>query len=137
MSKFDRLFQAARAEEVPPPLPLPTTVLPPPEAGLKLSEVPSVTSSQEVLRQEVPQVPETPVVTPKKASKPRSKKAASVERVKVSGKRQHPEFVGLTTYVRKDVHRRVKIALLVEGKNRELSELVDELLEKWVVGKGG
>lgn len=51
---------------------------------------------------------------------------------KISGKRQHPDFVGLTTYIRKDIHRRVKIALLVEGQNCELSELVDKLLADWL-----
>lgn len=116
MSKFDRLFQAAKPEEAAPPLPeLPPVIEPPP----------------------TPLVAPTPV---KAATKPRKAAVAgakSAEPAKISGKRQHPSYVGLTTYVRKDVHRRVKIALLVEGKNRELSELVDELLETWVVRQKG
>lgn len=52
-----------------------------------------------------------------------------------TGKRTNPEFVGLTTYVRKETHLGVKIALLQEGKGRELSELVEELLSGWVKNK--
>lgn len=114
MSKFDRLFQAAKPEEAAPPLPeLPPVIEPPP----------------------TPLVAPTPAKTATKPRKAASSKSA--EPAKISGKRQHPSYVGLTTYVRKDVHRRVKIALLVEGKNRELSELVDELLETWVVRQKG
>ncbi len=47
-------------------------------------------------------------------------------------KRSDPDFVGLTTYVRRDTHTRAKIALLQEGKGRELSELVEDLLCGWL-----
>jgi len=46
-------------------------------------------------------------------------------------KRSDPDFLGFTTYIRRDTHTKVKIALLQEGKGRELSELVEELLGKW------
>lgn len=46
-------------------------------------------------------------------------------------KRSDPNFIGFTTYIRKDTHLKVKIALLQEAKGRELSELVEELLLKW------
>lgn len=134
MSKFDRLFQAARTDEPPPATP------PPASPASVPATVPSLPVAVPPAPLPVPATTSTastaPATAPKKTAKTRAKKATP-ERVKVSGKRQHPEFVGLTTYVRKDVHRRVKIALLVEGKNRELSELVDELLEKWVLSKGG
>jgi hypothetical protein len=50
-------------------------------------------------------------------------------------KRSDPTYVGFTTYIRKDTHLKVKIALLQEGDGRELSELVEELLSKWANDK--
>lgn len=47
-------------------------------------------------------------------------------------KRSDPEFVGFTTYIRKDTHRKAKMALLEEEEGRELSELVEDLLSKWL-----
>jgi hypothetical protein len=49
-----------------------------------------------------------------------------------SGKRRDPNFVPFTTYIKKENHREAKIALLKEGKGRELSQLVDELIEQWL-----
>lgn len=48
-----------------------------------------------------------------------------------TAKRSDPDYVGFTTYIRRDTHTKVKIALLQEGKNRELSELVEDLLFDW------
>lgn len=47
-------------------------------------------------------------------------------------KRSDPDYVGFTTYIRKDTHLNVKISLLQEGKGRELSELVESLLSDWM-----
>lgn len=49
-----------------------------------------------------------------------------------TGKRSDPDFEQTTAYIRKDTHRSVKIALLEEGEGREYSELVEELLSKWL-----
>lgn len=49
-----------------------------------------------------------------------------------SGKRSDPDYVGFTTYIRKDTHHEVKLALLQEKQGRELSELVEELLTNWL-----
>lgn len=49
-----------------------------------------------------------------------------------TGKRSDPDFEQTTAYIRKDTHRNVKIALLEEGEGREYSELVEELLSKWL-----
>jgi hypothetical protein len=57
---------------------------------------------------------------------------ASGKRGRPPAKRSDPAYVGFTTYIRKDTHLKVKIALLQEGGTRELSELVEELLSKWV-----
>ena len=47
-------------------------------------------------------------------------------------KRSDPDFVGLTTYIRRDTHTRAKITLLQEGEGRELSELVEDLIYSWL-----
>jgi hypothetical protein len=57
---------------------------------------------------------------------------ARPRRGRPSGKRSDPDFVGFTTYIRKDTHRKAKIALLEEGDGRELSELVEELISHWL-----
>lgn len=48
------------------------------------------------------------------------------------GKRSHPDYEQVTAYIRKDTHRAAKIALLREGKEREFSELIQDLLEHWL-----
>lgn len=52
-----------------------------------------------------------------------------------SGKRSDPDYVGFTTYIRKETHRKAKIALLEQGDGRELSELVEDLLAQWLKSK--
>lgn len=52
-----------------------------------------------------------------------------------SGKRSDPDFVGFTTYIRRQTHRGVKRALLDEPEEREMSELVEELLANWLKSK--
>jgi hypothetical protein len=79
----------------------------------------------------------------KEASKKSSKVALPVEeqieerprRGRPFGKRSDPDFVGFTTYIRKDTHRKAKIALLENEDGRELSELVEELIAKWLESK--
>ena len=48
-----------------------------------------------------------------------------------SGKRSHPDFEQITAYIRKDTHHAVKIGLLQNGR-KEFSELVEELLGRWL-----
>ena len=48
------------------------------------------------------------------------------------GKRSDPNFEQVTTYIRKQTHQGVKIALLQEGRSQEFSELVEDLLAKWL-----
>jgi hypothetical protein len=47
------------------------------------------------------------------------------------GERTNPQFVQITAYTRRETHRRVKMALLEKGC-QEFSELVEELLLKWI-----
>lgn len=56
----------------------------------------------------------------------------SRKRGRPSGKRSDPEVVQVTAYIRKHTHTAVKIALLKEGKKRQFSELVEELLSAWI-----
>lgn len=46
------------------------------------------------------------------------------------GKSANAQFIKLTSYIRRDTHHGIKRALLDE--NREISELVEELLAKWL-----
>ncbi|MEW6735678.1 MAG: hypothetical protein AB1489_30585 [Acidobacteriota bacterium] len=60
------------------------------------------------------------------------------ETVKVSSKkrslakRNDPNYVSFTTYIKRENHIAAKIALLQEGRGRELSELVDDLIAEWL-----
>jgi len=51
---------------------------------------------------------------------------------KKPGKRSDPEYAQVSAWIRKQTHHEVKLALLKEGKNREFSELVQELLSRWL-----
>lgn len=58
--------------------------------------------------------------------------APAKRRGRPTGKRSDPDYEQTTAYIRKDTHRSVKIALLEDGEGREYSELVEELLSKWL-----
>lgn len=51
------------------------------------------------------------------------------------GKSADPEYVKLTSYIRRQTHRDVKKKLL--DQDREISELVEELMDKWLAGQAG
>ncbi len=59
----------------------------------------------------------------------------NAKRGRPTAKRSDPDFVGFTTYVRRDTHTRAKIALLQEGQGKELSELVEDLIHNWLSKK--
>jgi len=71
----------------------------------------------------------------KGGGKAQAAEAESRRRGRPSGKRSDPDYVGFTTYIRKDTHHDVKLALLQEKEGRELSELVEELLTNWLKSK--
>lgn len=54
------------------------------------------------------------------------------KRGRPSGKRSDSEFNQVTAYIRKDTHLGVQMLLLKDGKVRDFSELVEDLLAKWV-----
>ena len=49
------------------------------------------------------------------------------------GKRSNAQYRQVSAYVRKDTHRKVKMALL--EVDREFSELVEELLDGWLTSR--
>lgn len=56
----------------------------------------------------------------------------AAKRGRPRGKRSHPDFEQVSAYISKSTHLSVKIALLQEGRGREFSELVEELLGQWL-----
>jgi hypothetical protein len=63
--------------------------------------------------------------TPKTASEVETKKRGS-------GKSSNADYTQVLTYVRRDTHKAVKRALLDDDKERNLSDLVEELLAGWL-----
>ncbi len=58
--------------------------------------------------------------------------ALKTEKEKV-GKSKNPDFTQVLTYLKKSTHNAVKAALIFDEKERDLSDLVEELLHSWVV----
>ena len=61
--------------------------------------------------------------------------AARRPRGRPRGKRSDPEFEQITAYIARQTHRDTKIALLQEGRRREFSQLVEELLQQWLAAQ--
>ncbi len=53
------------------------------------------------------------------------------------GKRNNPQYVQRTAYIRKKTDLAVKMKLLQQGGEKEFSELVDELLSLWLQEEQG
>ena len=53
---------------------------------------------------------------------------------KQRGKSASPDYIKLTSYIRRETHLAVKKRLLDEG--REISELVEELMTNWLASTG-
>lgn len=51
------------------------------------------------------------------------------------GKSSNSEYKQVLTYLKKDTHRRVRIALLDEAEKRDLSDLVEDLVYEWLNSK--
>ena len=49
-----------------------------------------------------------------------------------NGKRSNPDYKQISALIRKDTHRAVVRALLDEGESRDVSDLLQELLQRWV-----
>lgn len=53
----------------------------------------------------------------------------------IKGKYRNPDYTQTTVYLRRTVHRRVKTALTLVEKDQDFSELVEALLEQWLVAQ--
>jgi len=62
----------------------------------------------------------------------RSYDTTAPRRGRPNGKRSNAEFQQVTAYVRRDTYRRVSIKLLDRENKGEFSELIEELLKKWI-----
>lgn len=51
------------------------------------------------------------------------------------GKRSDPDYTQVSAYVGREMYRKVKIALVTDGE-RDFSDLVDELLRRWLAARG-
>ncbi len=51
---------------------------------------------------------------------------------RIAGKSSNAAYAQVLTYIKRDTHREVKKALLDDKNNRDLSELVEELLTDWL-----
>jgi hypothetical protein len=47
-------------------------------------------------------------------------------------RRGNPNYQQVSGYIRKETHASVKIALIREGAGRDLSDVLEELLTKWL-----
>lgn len=94
--------------------------------------------AQEQPTEEVPPPSPTPANSPTESAKKVKAKSPAIpakepKRLgRPSGKRSNPEFAQVTAYIRKDTHIAVQMTLLKKGKTVEFSELVEDLLRKWV-----
>lgn len=66
------------------------------------------------------------------ASPPSPAPPEAPRRGRPPGKRSDPTYSQVTAYIPEDLHRKVKIALLVEAQGREFSQLVEALLIDWL-----
>jgi hypothetical protein len=117
MSKFDKIF--ANREEPQVNKPVIKNVRAESRKNVKPNPAPKTKEVTENIS-DIVEVSASAQQTPKKLGRP------------ATGKKNDPDYVGFTTYIRKETHRAVKIGLLQEGEGRELSELVEELLSNWV-----
>ena len=76
------------------------------------------------IRTDMDQEPEPPIVE----APPKEPKPKKPPKVKAEGKRWHTSYYPES----REFHDEVVIAMIRAGKGRELSELIDELLRKWL-----
>ena len=49
-----------------------------------------------------------------------------------NGKRSNPDYKQISALIRKDTHRAVVRVLLDDGESRDVSDLLQELLQRWL-----
>ena len=48
------------------------------------------------------------------------------------GKRSNTDYIQITAYIRSVTHKNTKIALIEQGNERDMGDLIDELLSEWL-----
>jgi hypothetical protein len=48
------------------------------------------------------------------------------------GKRSNTDYTQITAYIRTVTHKNAKIALIEQGGERDMGDLIDELLSEWL-----
>lgn len=129
-SKFSGIFAARQQEAA-------TTVTEEAEAPSEVTEATAEPNAE---------APAPPSPAPAQAPAPKARRAErrdestpspqpappSRPRGRPAGKRSNGEYAQVTAYIRRDTHLAVKQALLTDGGTKEFSELVQELLTKWL-----
>lgn len=88
--------------------------------------------------EEAPPSPAPPVVqaaepAPKPKAKPRTQTPETSRPVgRPRGKRSDEDHVQVTAYIRRETHLEAKATLLRDQKGRDFSDLVEELVAKWL-----
>ncbi len=123
MSKFDKIFEARETDVV--------------ETQKSSGNKPALNKAKDskVKDSQNSGLPEIKRIERNSETTRHDSNSGQPRRGRPAAKRSDPDFVGLTTYVRRDTHKRAKIALLQEGNGKELSELVEELIYKWLEKK--
>lgn len=68
----------------------------------------------------------------KEAKTPTTKQGRGRPAGTSTGKSSDPNYTAALAYIRKDTHQAVKVALINAGQQQDFSELVEELLAKWL-----
>jgi hypothetical protein len=98
-------------------------------------------TSEATEEQEAPPSPALPEPAPEPEPKPQAKaktngqpksSTADKPRGRPKGKRSDPDYMQVTAYIREATYDAVKVTLLTKKKGLEFSELVEELLAKWL-----
>jgi hypothetical protein len=80
--------------------------------------------------------PDKKLKTPQKDSKPQETSTQTAvetpRRGRPNGKRSNENFRQATAYIGRETYKRTKMKLLANDSKQEFSELVDELLNKWL-----
>lgn len=82
-------------------------------------------AAREALEAEQRSLEQQPEQPPTPEAAPQSKKVG-----RPKGKRSNPDYEQVTAYIRRETHSAIKNALLQDGKKREFSELIEDLLTK-------
>ncbi|MBF2065924.1 MAG: hypothetical protein IGS39_16115 [Calothrix sp. C42_A2020_038] len=130
MSKFKSILTAAKDKsgelELKPAQQMETLIEQTP-TEVETAPIPTQTPTREDSQpQPTEQIPTQPPQTsePKQMGRPKGK-----------GKRSNPDYEQVTAYIKSATYNNVKIELLKEGKKREFSELVQEMLDDWLQGR--